>query len=411
MVGGQFDKKDIVRIDKSSALRQLGPSLLAQFRQALWTCDGHSTGVARRAWNLLHVICRMLELARADVPSFQQAFSQNLDMCRKIFLQARSSEQNDPSGSMTPLRHMLRFTLATACPSFDPNPLWIEVWWTGNSSPEDFNWLIDYLDDVYSNDHETAGDILVLLGSMKVSCSPAKQHLFIKRLIACMDSSMPYRLRHAAIRAAHSSREILASIDAVDYGDMVLAKLSPAILTAVCPQPGTTSGDEDPDRPFNIKRDSCYLELVFALARNPNWRPHLFEARHIDRCISMIPKCCNIFMPHAFYLAGIFLRITPEQSLVTSLDSITEHQWWDVICMAWPHASSIIEDDIHCFESLPVLVEGTRKYIHTASKPSLKWLIRDVDSVLNTVERRYSEKGEGVVAAVKELRGVAHGMF
>ncbi|KAG2044100.1 hypothetical protein BDR03DRAFT_940769 [Suillus americanus] len=118
---------------------------------------------------------------------------------------------------------------------------------------------------------------------MRVSCSLAKQHLFIERLIACMDSSMPYRLRHAAIRAAHSSCEILASIDAVYYGDMVLAKLSRAILSAVCPRPGTTSGDEDPDRPFNIKRDSCYLELVFALARNPNWRPHLFEARHIDR--------------------------------------------------------------------------------------------------------------------------------
>ncbi|KAG2044101.1 hypothetical protein BDR03DRAFT_350247 [Suillus americanus] len=87
MVGGQFDKKDIVRIDKSSALRRLGPSLLAQFRQALWTYGGgrHSTGVARRAWNLLHVICRMLDLARADVPSFQEAFRQNLNMCRKTF--------------------------------------------------------------------------------------------------------------------------------------------------------------------------------------------------------------------------------------------------------------------------------------------------------------------------------------
>jgi hypothetical protein len=396
----------------SSALRQLAPSFLAQFRQALWTCDGggHSSGIGRRAWNLLQVICRMLELARAEVPSFQLAFRQNLDMCRKISSRARSFEKNDPSGSMTSLRYMLRFTLATACPSFDPNPLWIEVGWAGNS-PEDCDWLVDYLDDVYSNDYETAGDILVLLGSMRVSCSPAKQHLFIKRLIACMDSSMPYRLRHAAIRSAHSSCKILASVDATDYGGMLLAKLSSAILTAVCPRPGATSGDEDPDRPFNIKRDSCYLELVFALARNPNWRARLFEARHIDRCISMIPKCCNIFMPHAFYLAGILLRITPEQSSVTSLDSIAEQQWWDVICTAWPHASSIIEDDGHCFEFLPVLVKGTRNYMHIASKPSLKWLIRDVDGVLNTLGRRYSEHGEGVAAAVKGLRGVANDMF
>ncbi|KIK35104.1 hypothetical protein CY34DRAFT_812417, partial [Suillus luteus UH-Slu-Lm8-n1] len=92
-------------------------------------------------------------------------------------------------------------------------------------------------------------------------------------------------------------------------------------------------------------------------------------------------------MPHAFYLAGILLQITPEQLSVTPLDSIVEQQWWDVICTAWPHASSIIEDDVHCFEFLPVLVKGTRNYMHIASKPSLKWLIRDVDGVLNTLGR------------------------
>jgi hypothetical protein len=149
--------------------------------------------------------------------------------------------------------------------------LWYTRWFSqgGSHSPDDFDWLVDYLDYIYSDDQEAAYDVLLLLGGMGVHCSPAKQHLFIERLVACMDSIMPPHLRDAALRAAHSAREEIASIDAMDdrLRDMVLTKLSPAILSVVCPPPGATP-EEYPDRLFNYDRDSYYLQLVFALAKN-----------------------------------------------------------------------------------------------------------------------------------------------
>lgn len=56
------------------------------------------------------------------------------------------------------------------------------------SPPEDFDWLVDYLDYIYSDDYEAAYNILLLLASIRVDCSLAKQHLFMKSLIACMRS-------------------------------------------------------------------------------------------------------------------------------------------------------------------------------------------------------------------------------
>ncbi|KAG1720250.1 hypothetical protein EDB19DRAFT_1778119 [Suillus lakei] len=398
MVGVQVDKKDMVRIDKSSALPRFADALLAQFQVVLWTCDGgdfdkDSPGVARRAWKLLDVICPMLESAERYYSSSFHTM-QNLDVCRKIYSRARSSEQNHPWEMLDALQNALRFTLTAAKVSRDPVHLWYDPFaWTRDShSPEDFDWLVDYLDYIYSDDHEAACDILLLLRVMEVRCSPAKQHQFIESLIACMNK--------------------MASIDTIDdtsLRDMVLTKFLPAILSAVRPQPGATSADDDPDRFFHRDRDLCYLELVFALARNPNWHPHLCGDSHIDRCISIIANCLG---SHAFYLAGILLRIAPDHTSVTSLDSITERQWWDVTSNAWFIAYHII-DDIHYFDILPVLVEGTKKYMQIASERDLEELIRNVDRVLQALEGRDSEQGEGegVTIAVKELRTVASDML
>ncbi|KAG2135337.1 hypothetical protein DEU56DRAFT_901848 [Suillus clintonianus] len=215
---------------------------------------------------------------------------------------------------------------------------------------------------------------------MGARCGPAKQHMFIESLIACMDGNMPNNLRHAALRAVHSVRQEMVSIDGIDDAslrDMVLKKLSPAILTAICPRRGATPADAGPALIFDDRRDACYVEL------------------------------------HGFHLAGILLRIAPEQWSPTSLESITEKQWWYMMSSAWRYACPVI-DDIHCFELLPVLVEGTKKYMRVALTFELQQLIRDVDYTLETLESRdteQGERGEGVAVAVKELRTVASDML
>jgi len=293
--------------------------------------------------------------------------------------------------------------------SRDPTCFWNQLYWslgTGDShSPEDFDWLVDYYLDIYSGDQEVAFDILALLGGIGVRCSPAKQHQFIRSLVACMGTNMPLHMRYAALRAAHIVQEEIASIDAMDeeLRDMVLTKLSPAILTTVCPRPGTTLAN-DPHHFFHDDRDMCYLTLIFALARNSSWQARLIGDHHIDRCISMIAKYCEPYMLHLFYLSGIFLRISPKQLSVASLDVVTEQQWLYMIRWAWYYAK-FGTDDIHCFEFLPVLVEGTKRHMQNASKDDLEDLDGRVDRVLEVLENRDSKRGEGesVVLAVKKF--------
>ncbi|KAG1868534.1 hypothetical protein F4604DRAFT_1927411 [Suillus subluteus] len=406
MVELQFDKKDIIQIDKSAALPQLTQYLLMRFQRVLWAWDGgdlekDSTGVTRQAWNLLDIICRILELAQSHYKPSSDTI-RNLDIipgnCRMV------CRMHCASRSPLPKR------LGT------PADLWDYSYSSlgaGDShSPEDFDWLMDYYLDIYSDDQEVASDILCLLGVTKVRCSPAKQHQFIESLIACMDSNMPIHLRYVALRATHIVREEIVSIDTIDakLRDMVLTKFSPAILTTVCPRPGTTLAD-DPHH-FHYRRDLCYLRLIFTLARDSNWHPHLFGDHHIDRCISMVGEYCESYSRCPFYLSGILLRIPSEQLSVASLDAITKQQWWDMMRLAWRYAEFVI-DDIHCFEFLPVLVEGTKMYMHIASEDDLRELVGYVDDVLRAQRRRDSEQGEGecVVVAVKEFRTVVSVML
>ncbi|KAG2368449.1 hypothetical protein BDR07DRAFT_71445 [Suillus spraguei] len=414
MVGVQFDKKDIVRVDKSPALRQLIESLWTQLLKVC-SLDGRDldediTGDVRRAWNLLDIFCHILALG-LPYPVLPKPMW-ILGVCGKIYSRARSFQHTDQDSSAA-LRKARRFRLASDTNQsmfVDPaDPAWLwehQISWRCNShSSEDFDWLVDYLGDVCSSDHKTAGDILVLLSSMRVGCSPAKQHLFIEALIACMSSSMPPRLRHAALRAAHSSQEVLASIDIVGHADMVLTNLSLAILTAVCPQPGATATDYGPDRSFYYERDLCYLELIFALARNSCWRPHLHC--QTDRAIRILALRHGARSRHTFYLVSFFLRMSSEEASATSLSSITEQQWWDMMSQAWYFAEFVL-NNTQCVEFLPVLVERTKKYMHVAPQDDLWQLIKDVDGL---IERPELKQREGVTDAVKVLRSIANDML
>ncbi|KAG2157156.1 hypothetical protein DEU56DRAFT_763289 [Suillus clintonianus] len=213
-----------------------------------------------------------------------------------------------------------------------------------------------------------------------------------------MGSDMPPRLRNTALRAAHSAREFLASIDVIDDAklrDMVFTKFFPAVVSTVCPRPGVSSANDDyyynPDLFFDNRPETYYLELIFALAINSNWRPHVFGDRHIERCISMIDYISNSYLSP--WLVGI-LRIAPEQLSDPLLKSITEQQWYDLTIKAWPFVTGAL-GDLYYLEVLLILVEETKKYVHISSKKhELELVIKD------------SEQGERVTVAVKELMAV-----
>ncbi|KAG2082070.1 uncharacterized protein F5147DRAFT_660589 [Suillus discolor] len=176
----------------------------------------------------------------------------------------------------------------------------------------------------------------------------------------------------------------------------------------------TTPANDDPDLFFNDGRDLCYLRLVFALAGNSNWHPHLFRDCHIDWCISMIPQYCNAsYYEHPFFTS------------VTSLDSVTEQQWWDMMRSVWIYPRYDI-DNARTFKLLLVFVNCTKKYMQIASKSDLEQLIENVDEFVERLEqdirwkRRLHEigqetqdleQGEGVIFTAKELRTTASNMM
>ncbi|KAG2364783.1 hypothetical protein BDR07DRAFT_743744 [Suillus spraguei] len=135
----------------------------------------------------IDISCRVLNC----VPAYPSLHMWDTGIYWKIFSQARRSQHNDRSA----LREVQRFRFTVEPPwnPAVPSQVWHHrIWWKVDAhSPEDFDWLVDYLGDVCSSDQNTAGNILVLLSSMEVSCSPAKQRPFIEALITCMGSSMP----------------------------------------------------------------------------------------------------------------------------------------------------------------------------------------------------------------------------
>jgi hypothetical protein len=114
----------------------------------------------------------------------------------------------------------------------------------------------------------------------------------------------------------------------------------------------------------------------------------------------------NDLQPHAFYLAGIFLRTTSEELSDTSLSSITEQQWWDMMRKAWNLAFLTI-DIASCVEFLPVLVKGTEKYMRTPPKSDLEELIKDLDVLIRRLERRdVPEQRDSDRVAVADMKGL-----
>ncbi|KAG2072228.1 hypothetical protein BDR04DRAFT_1096786 [Suillus decipiens] len=106
-------------------------------------------------------------------------------------------------------------------------------------------------------------------------------------------------------------RALLAAIEDTDgYANLreKLLALSLAILTAISSSEDA-SVEGSHDVVFDEGRDGCYLKLLFALVKNPAWCSRLSLDDHINKCISLMAEAADS-NPHAFYLSGIFLRIT-----------------------------------------------------------------------------------------------------
>jgi hypothetical protein len=259
---------------------------------------------------------------------------------------------------------------------------------------EEFDWLVNYLagDAEHRTDDETEGDALLALSSMQGLGSSTKQQSYISSLIRCMDSARFPRVRHTALRAVFESREELASITSASMppgvDTQLLDELSRGLLTAVHPKDSQTTHDTGPDASFHLRRDLCYIRIIYALTKNDEWFQRLARDGHDRRCISLIDGDYIHYWEVGFYLLVVFGRIKSSgQDLPFSP---TQENWRSLVKNTWETLEFVTLFD-NAVDGIPALVTATRLNL-TASDNGVprEWftdLVAKVHKVLVNLQR------------------------
>ena len=255
------------------------------------------------------------------------------------------------------------------------------------SSCDEFDWLIDYLVDKsgHKTEDETEGDALLALSAMHGLGSPDKRPLYVKVLIRCMTRARPSRVRHAALRAAVSAREDLASITpGVDV--KILEDLSRALLAAIQMQHNTS---------FDNGRNLHYLRLIFTLAKNNDWCKRLTLHGHSNWCIFLLDTIlASQFTFDNFYLIVILLRIEASGNS-RNIPNIDQERRWTLITSAWTGLGYTLGGDLDIIEALPVLATETKLNLpHGAATTKLVALAEHVHRVLRHLQQRRATRDQ-----------------
>ncbi|KAG2052482.1 hypothetical protein BDR06DRAFT_524238 [Suillus hirtellus] len=417
LLGLNVDKMVLVKVDKSAAIDVLVTKLLVCLQGCV---DGaHPQHYASRAKKCLPHALRIIELTGA-VPLDGSFFRAGLACCKEIFLGCSAISDNETEDTEDMQRRLFEagaaLHTAICIPQgplgyiYQPDDSFLYwygdfTWAHDTRSSHEFEWLIDYICELRELEgyevEDTLADALLASSAMKSLGSRTREAAYLEVLLWSMGPEQPARLRYAALRATYEARRtLLAAIeDTNGYANLreKLLALSPAILTAISPSVEGSHGVL-----FDEGRDGCYLNLLFTLVKNPAWCSRLSLDDHINRCISLMAEAADS-NPHAFYLAGIFLRITAvSKVLELPLDDMfSRAKLSPLVPGAWDAFPSVYlscNDD--CVEILPDLTELTLEYI-PLDRFALETLHERIDWVLDVL-RKYSEP-ESVISAVETL--------
>ncbi|KAG1733828.1 hypothetical protein EDB19DRAFT_1192349 [Suillus lakei] len=297
----------------------------------------------------------------------------SFDQCKALACQVSALSGRERERCQADARTALRMVVAASGDGFISPDHDSIIWrgqftWTGDHrTAADFDWLVDYL--VFcSQDHTAMGDTLLALSAMKGLGTRDRASAYLRALISAMESSSPHRLRYAALRAVSDSRLALADIDAIEDENirhLLLTKIPPALLTAICPARAAGRREEDePDIYFNYWRDDAYLRLIMALTSNTGWCKCLVADRHIGYCI-YISNNLDEHSPAPFQLAAIFGRVS-YSSPDDQFPPLVKSAWQaasDLKLMMKPNASPAFTAIIKCTDIPAADLEDIRKNV------------------------------------------------
>jgi hypothetical protein len=300
----------------------------------------------------------------------------------------------------------------------DVTLIWDGVFdWNGDQrTPEDFDWLVDFLAHFRTSNarnFDAMADALLALSAMRRLGSPTRRDNYLSSIIFSMNADNPSRLRHAALRAIFDARFELVYIADNEKGEFrkrLLRGLPLALLTAtefVAPQPKELS-----DSLVDFGRDYLYLQLIFTLAGQSDWREKLDKAGHIDRCISLLdhvtndlknysPNSLEPIETHPYYLAGTLIRMNTAENYRSSDFMISELEWWKLLKGAWSAMwwNNLYRED----EPLQALPDIAKYTLEALEMEPAKY---DSSSLVRLVDRIYEALMDGkakpdVVSAMK----------
>ncbi|KAG2156695.1 uncharacterized protein EDB93DRAFT_928207 [Suillus bovinus] len=384
---------------------------------------------------LHHLICN--ETIETVIPSDFMRFDDwsdwrhlslpwGLERCKEYFVQYTTTLETDYKDNA---RLALQLAIVTGCEGFlkptDVALVWDGVfdWKDDRRTTEDFDWLVDFLVHFRKSagrDFDAMGDALLALSAMRGMGSVTRRDNHLDAILFAVepDKPKPSRLRHAALRAMFGARFELVNIvdqEKGEFRDKLLKELAPALFTAAKPI-APQRYDDDPDALFNSRRDGCYLQLIFTLAKQSDWSAYLRRAGHMERCTSLLDhviKNSNSMSSasHPYYLAGALIRMNAPGSYGSPgfARNMTELEWWELLKAAW---SAMYWNHLHredeIVEALPDIVTYTLDLLKT---PTARY---DAASLARWVDRIYKglredEAKPGILSAVKFLRDALSG--
>ncbi|KAH7925323.1 hypothetical protein BV22DRAFT_442856 [Leucogyrophana mollusca] len=391
-IGGDVDRKELVRVDKSSATELLLRRLLQRLPTVYKVTEASSDHAASYARSLLQPLslcleggiqpnfgtceskecgCEVVEWGWHTCQSWVGKIWATTELSPAGRARSREERQSDMWRNARAALHLS----AVASSDYEDrgsgsNPTGWRLCYGGHrgrpviSGPE---WAIRFLDDHYeAQDYVAVADTFTMLSQARNIEHWADSPEFVNAIIFAMQPNRPTRVRHTAFRTAWEVRKAMGSPDgAVQFllSDFAAA-LSSAALTDILPAENTSDTDSL-DRFLYYDRDLHYLQILYALAQNPDgiWDCHLHDHGHFDRCLSVARLDASEFRMLSPYLVGVVESLEARGAELDFLDDFDQElrsrhlrdAWFDLCYSLGEDSGDIQEHE----DVLPALIAFT----------------------------------------------------